>query len=391
MPNTIPSELINDFFVTMEKIAQERVGFIGSCGRDASLDRVAANSTIRSIVAPPSTASDITPGLYAPDEGDQTFTSRSFTISKQRSVPFRWNGTQTYTMNQAGPGLLNAKQQQIAQAIRTLRNEQEVDLGVAGALAASRAFGTATTNPFATTLGDLVDVRQILFDNACPMSDPQLVINSSAESALLKLTQLTNVNQSGDSEALRFGRLTELFGVKISASSNVARPTSGTMTGGKTHDAGYAIGATVLAFQNATGTGVMTAGDVFTIAGDTNKYIVASATFAGANPATGDSITIAAPGLLKAVPAANTAITVVAISARNLIFERNALVLGTRLPDLPEEGDAATRRETLVDPFTGIAYEFALYQQYRQNQWRVGCAWGVGSFKPNFMAVLLGA
>jgi hypothetical protein len=57
---------------------------------------------------------------------------------------------------------------------------------------------------------------------------------------------------------------------------------------------------------------VVAAGDIITFANDTNKYVVSAVSFAGANPASGDTITLAAPGLQKAQGVATRAITVVA-------------------------------------------------------------------------------
>ena len=75
-----------------------------------------------------------------------------------------------------------------------------------------------------------------------------------------------------------------------------------------------------------TGTGTILAGDVVTFAGDSNKYVVATAF-------SGGSFTINAPGL-RAALADNTAITVGNTAAQNVAFDRNSILLATRLGEI---------------------------------------------------------
>jgi hypothetical protein len=91
-------------------------------------ERAAVNQTVRSFVAPASTASDITPGVTPPNDGDQTIGNVTLTITKARRVPFRWNGEETRGVNNGGPGTRAIQSMQIQQALRTLTNEMEADL-----------------------------------------------------------------------------------------------------------------------------------------------------------------------------------------------------------------------------------------------------------------------
>ncbi len=87
----------------------------------------------------------------------------------------------------------------------------------------------------------------------------------------------------------------------------------GTASGAQTNSAGYNIGDTVITL-NGVGTGNiypnasgLSSVDVITFAGDTNKYRIANGTSNVA--AGGATITLRAPGLLQAIPATPTAIT----------------------------------------------------------------------------------
>jgi len=365
------------------------VGFIPAVTRDSTAGRAALNQTVRSFVAPASTAGNITPGVTPPDDGDQTIGNVSLSITKARRVPIRWNGEETLGLNSGGPGSAAIRVNQIAQAMRTLVNEIEVDLANLH-VAASRAYGTATTDPFATNLADPAQLRKILVDNGNGGTDMQLVISTSAGAAMRTLAQLTKANEAADTSLLRQGVLLDIHGFAIRESAQVARPTAGTMASATSTSAAFTVGQTAIPLATA-GTGLAVAGDVITFANDTNKYVVASVVFAGANPASGDVITLAAPGLRLAQGAATRAITVVAISGRNMGFSRHALVLATRLPALPDGGDLAVDRTTITDARSGLSFEIAMYAQYRQMQYEISAAWGVKNVKPEHSAILLGA
>ena len=156
------------------------------------------------------------------------------------------------------------------------------------------------------------------------------------------------------------------------------------MTGALVNGA-LSIGATAIVFDTGTvnTTGIV-AGDIITIAGDTNKYVVAT----GLAAASG-TITIAAPGLLKAA-ADNAAITVFGTSSRNCAFSRNAIVLATRLPAIPPQGDMAIDRQVITDPRTGLSFELAMYPGYRMNTYHVSIAWGITVIKPEHLAIIIG-
>lgn len=385
MANTITS-LFPDLYSALDVVSRELVGFIPAVNRDSTHERAAVGQTVRSFVAPASTASDITPAVTPPDDGDQTIGSTTLSITKARRVPVRWNGEQSLALNNGGPGVLNVRAQQFAQAMRTLCNEIETDLAALH-VNASRAYGTAGTTPFASDLSDPAQLRKILADNGQWGSDMHLIIDTSAGAKMRTLAQLTKANEAADASMLRQGVLLDLHGFQIRESAQVKQGvTVGTAASATTNAAGYAVGATVITLASA-GTGTLIAGDVITFAGDTNKYVVASG---DADVSNGGTITLAAPGLRVAMSAATKAITVVAAAARNMAFARHSLQLATRAPALPDGGDAAVDRQIITDPRSGLSFEVAMYAQYRQMQYEISAAWGVGFTKAEAIALLLG-
>ncbi|HDX3905852.1 TPA: P22 coat - protein 5 family protein [Enterobacter asburiae] len=374
MANTLTS-LVPDLYESLDIVSRELAGFIPSVTLDATAERAALNQAIRIPITPAAAAEDVSPGQLPPDDGDQTVGNTPFTITKSRMVPFRWTGEEQKGIN-TGPGYANLRRDQITQAMRTLVNEIEVDVGKTAYLA-SRATGTAGTTPFASGLGDTAQVRKILSDNGAPLSDLQCVIDTTAGANIRTLAQLTKANEAGTTALRAQGTLLELHGFVLRESAGVARHTAGTGASYVTNGA-LAIGATVIPVQ--TGSGTIIAGDVVTIGN--YKYVVTSAL-------SGGNVTIGAPGLREAVAGGST-VTLAAAYTANFAFSRSAIVLATRAPALPEEGDMADDRMMIQDPRTGMAFEVSMYKQYRRVRYEIAAAWGVQNIKPAHTALLLG-
>jgi len=377
MANTL-TNLIPNVYAALDVVSRELVGALPGVTRDAKADRVASNQTLRIPQTPANTTSSYTPSMAIPSAVDQTIANASLTLTKNKYAAFSWTGEETYAMDQ-GPGFLNIEQQQIAQAFRVLVNEMENDVCDALAQGASRAYGTAGTTPFASNLGDSAQVRKILDDNGAPGSSRSLVINTSAGAALRTLGQLTKANEAGNTMTLRDGELLNLQGFSVRESAQINNATAGTGSGYLINEAsGYAVGSTALTLD--TGTGTILAGDIITIG--SHKYVVASALAANV-------VTIAAPGLVAAV-ANNDAVTVNATSSRNIAFSSDALVLATRLPIFPSQGDLAIDNEIITDPRTGISFDLRVYPGDGMVLYRIHALWGWVAPKPAHAAILLG-
>lgn len=382
MANTL-TNLIPDAYVALDVVSRELTGFIPAVARNPSADRVALNQTLRAAQTPINSAGgDVTAAMSLPSASDQTIANKTVTISKSRYFPFSWTGEEQYSMD-AGAGFLTIKQDQIAQAIRAAVNEMENDIASAVYKASSRAYGTAGTTPFASDLSEVANVRKILDDNGTPDSDRHMVINTTAGAKMRSLGQLTKANEAGSSDPMRRGVLLDVHGFMIRESAKVQSHTKGTGTSYQLNGA-HSIGATTLAVD--TGSGTIVAGDVITIANgtpsDSNKYVVTTAL-------SGGNVVIAAPGL-RCAHADNDAVTVGSDYSGNVAFRRNAVVLATRLPALPVEGDLALDREVITDPQTGISLELAAYPGYRMIVYQVLVSWGVSVIKPEHVATLLG-
>lgn len=381
--NTL-TNLIPDLYAALDVVSRELVGMIPAVTTNSSAARAAVGQSVRVPVVPDSNAMvDTTPSMTLPSEADQTIGNTAITITKSKAVPFSWSGEEQRGLN-AGPGYLSVRANQIAQAMRTLVNAVEADLTSLHSTF-SRAAGTAGTTPFASNTAGLVAARKILVDNGAPLSDASLVIDSTAGGNLRTLMN-TNSNRVADAPVTEQGIIQRVSDLNIRESGQIVTSTAGTASSATTDNAGYAIGATTITLASA-GTGTLVAGDVVTFAGDTNQYVITSGDTDVSN---GGTITIAAPGLRKAMSAATKAITVVAAAARNMAFARSAIVLATRLPERPEEGDLAIDVMEITDPRSGLTFEVSIYAAYRKVRYEIALAWGYKNIKPEHTALLLG-
>ncbi len=384
------TSLLPTIYEAMDVVSRELVGFIPAVARDSSAERAALNQTVMSPVVGAMTAEDINVGAYPADTPAQTIGNVSMSITKARSVPFGVTGEENRGLNTAGTmGTIN--RDRMAQAIRTLTNEVETDLAALH-IYASRAYGTYNSTPFGTAadLSDFAQARKILDDNGSPQSDMHMVLGSTAVANIRgKQSGLFKINEAGTDQLLRFGVLGDVGGFALHNSAQTKTAvTAGTNNGSaSTNNAGYAVGATTLTLASA-GTGTIIAGDIITIAGDTNKYLVVTG---DADVSGGGSIVIAEPGLRVAIAASNTVITTIAATTRNMFFHRSAIQLATRAPAMPDGGDSADDVMIVTDPVSGVAFEFCVYKQKRQVRYEVNLAWGVKMVAPRHCGILIGA
>ncbi len=378
MSNTLTG-LIPTIYTALDIVSREQVGFIPAVARNTKADAAAKDQTVTAPVAPVAVTEDIVPGPSAPNTGDQNIGTVDVKITKSKMAPVKWNGEEQLALGPAGT-YNTILADQFTQAFRALSNEVDADLG-ALYYGTSRAVGTAGTTPFGVKedLTDAANARKVLEDNGSPTTNLQMVLGSSAIANLRgKQTVLFKVNESGTEQLLREGTLGRLEGFNIHNSAGVKRAPAATATGYLVNGAKQE-GDIIIAID--TGTGAIAAGQVVTFDGDDNQYVVAAAT--------STTITLAAPGLRQNL-ADNTEITVVGGFTANMAFDRNAFLLASRTPAMPEGGDTADDVMNVTDPVSGITFQVALYRQYRQVRYEVGLAWGVASVKPAHAVMLLG-
>ena len=374
--------LIPTIYRNLDVVSQEPVGYAPSVSRDAKASRAALNQVVTVNRTPAIALRSIVPAMTVPEGDGIVMDPVSMAITRSEGVPLPWRGEEIRSLEAPGPGQNTVLDDEIQQAFRTLRNAIDVDLAVEIKNTASRAVGVAGTTPFNNKIDESADALKVMIDNGAPLSDLQMVIDSTAGSQLRKNTQLTRVNEAGTDQTLRNGVLLDLNRFKIRESAGVQTTTKGAGINYTSDDSGYAVGSTEIAL--ITGTNPIVAGDVGTFAGDLNKYIITTGI---SSPGT---ITIAQPGLLIALPTSAVALTVGNTGVQNSFFAKSGVILLNRLPALPPSGDNSKDRITVFDSVNNLFFDIALYLGYHMAQWEISTAWGVKNIKPEHTGTLLG-
>ena len=116
-----------------------------------------------------------------------------------------------------------------------------------------------------------------------------------------------------------------------------------------------------------------------TFAGDTNKYVVASALASNV-------VTLAEPGL-RQTAANNAAITVGNAYTANVAFERSAVVGITRPPHIPNNANMSALP---ISDSSGLTYLLIDVVGDGMRTWRLHLAWGFKTVNGAFSSIILG-
>lgn len=360
-----------------QEVSQEPFGVVSAIAASFDDKGVALGDIVKVPVAPTRATADYTPAMTASAGDDATASTVDVQITANKMVSWNLTGEQLRSLEN---GSTDGEwvRQMLAQGMRALRNGAEVACVAAIKAGASRAVGTAGTNPFASNIDIVPDVRKVLFDNGAPMADLQLCIDSAAGTAARKLGIIQQAYQAGTDAERRSGDLMRQFGFQIRESAGISLHTKGTgtlyVTSGST-----AVGVRDVAL--VTGSGTVLAGDVVTFAADTsNKYVVNTGVAA---PGT---ITLGRPGARVTIATAN-ALTVGNNYTPNLAFERNAVVGIMRPPVMP--ANPLMQSTTISDKF-GLTYLLVQIAGDGMATWRLHLCYGFKVVQGEHVAIVMG-
>ena len=376
MSNTL-TELQPILFSAAQTVSAEPFGAVDSVNMNFADKGVAKGDLVKVPVAPTRAAADFTPAAVTATGTDATAADVEVQITASRKVSWHLTGEQQRSLDN-GAESSEWVRQMVAQGMRTLRNEAEADCVTAIYNGASYATGTAGTNPFASALSPLADLRKILRDNGAPLADLQYVMDTTSEANLLKLGVVQSADTAGTDGERRSGFVGRQYGFAMRQSAGISAHTKGTATG-LDSAGGSAVGDTSLALDGGDG-GTLLAGDIVTFAGDTTKYVVNT----GFTAATGTAV-IGKPGL-AATLADTVEMTIGNTYTPTMGFDREAVVGIMRPPLMPAN---PTISQMLVSDGMGMTYLMLDISQYGQRSWELHCAWGFKAVQPEHIGLLL--
>lgn len=372
-------------YAARDQVVAEPAGFLNSVMTNGGAEGVSTGGTVKSLRTGAATlVTSYTPAMVPPDAADIATTTDDMTLNLVAGTRIPLKGEQVKQLENT-VGYAVGIQSLIAQGIRAMRNEIEINIATAAYQGSSRAVGTAGTTPFGSNFEILSDLYKVLEDNGTPMSDGMLslVCNTAATANLRKRSVLTNVNEAGTDATLRRGELLNIFDMSIKSSAGVRTHTKGTGTSYQVNQTGLTTGSRSVTVD--TGSGTILAGDIVTFAsgaGSGHNYVVGGALASNA-------FTLNYPGLMGAI-ADNNAITVGNNYAANVGFHRTAIELAMRPAEQPPGGDIGEDLGVYVDPVTGLSFSARLYRGFGMNQIFLNCIYGVKVWKPEFVATLMG-
>jgi len=218
------TDLAADIYKAADVVGRELVGFIPASTINANgSERAAKGDVVRASFTRAATAVDVTEAMTIPEGTDQTVDNKTLSITNARAVQIPYTGEDIRHLNN-GIGFETVYGDQIKQAMRTLCNEIEADLGeAAGTATPAGTVGTGGTTPFASNFDLIADIRKELVDNGMPTNDGQvsLIIDTAAGANLRNLANLQTANTAGGTDLLRQGVLLDLQGMAMRESANV--------------------------------------------------------------------------------------------------------------------------------------------------------------------------
>jgi len=382
-------------FEAAQIVSQEAIGFLDAINLDFSSTKpVALGDTCYVPYAGVGALETFTPAAVTSEGAASTASSVAVQIQAIKKITWNMTGEQILSLENA---TMNQEwlRQKIAQAMRALRNAAEAACGVALLQGASRAVGTAGTNPFnAATLVNITAARKQLRMNGAPNSDLHLVMDLTASEALLNLGVVQNFYQAGTAAQLEKGVFLDKMGFKMHESGNVATHVKGGGANYVIEAAGASIGD---GYVNVDGgnSGTILAGDIVTFAGgtaDTNNYVVvnngtANAVSTGtASGAAAGTIYLGRPGL-KIAKVNDQAMTIGNAYAGNLAFHKMSTVGIIRQPQMPANPTIAT---TMITDEFGCSYLLCDIAQYGQRSWELIMAYGFRVVQQEHVVIMMG-
>lgn len=322
---------------------------------------------------------DVAPSYVAPDDAGIEPGKVDLELNQWREAPFFLTDKE---MMECMNGIIPM---QAAEAVKGLANY--VDSYLLGLYKeAWHVSGFAGTTPFATDVTAATTARKLLTNSIAPVQDRRFVFNADVEANALGLRAFQDVAWTGDAQGINEGQIVRKLGFDWFLDQNVPNHTAGTVSTSfaiKTATA-HAAGVTTLTTSTG-GDAALKKGDIITIAGHDQTYVV---TAAAARTGAGDMAVTIAPGLKTALTGAE-AITIMDSHAANIAFHRNAIAFANR-----PLADSANGLGNLImsqqDPVTGLTMRLEVSRQHKRTRWSYDILFGAKAVRPQHIVRVLG-
>lgn len=348
-------------------------------GYDSEFRKVGDTINVPSFTAP--SVQDVTPGRGNENTpSDITAANVAIQLTSWKEVKIQFTDLELKKIEEGRPS------EALEKSVIALADYVDAfilqDMGVKGFSTAGTA-ASAFSDP-----ATLVDARTKLSNNNVPMRNRYSTINPTVAGAFIKDTNLSESDKFGGSEVLRDAIIGRLYGFEISETNNLTDFTGGTLTDGTNKaalvgTAGAAVGATSIVMDETSLSGTVLEGDIFTIAGDTQEYVVTADATAAAN-----AVTVSFQPPLKVATTDGDAITFKAnYTAAGLAFQEDAYIFGSAPVKIDFAGGNIV--ESFTDPISGITFTYEVERVNKNTEHSLSILFGGEALKREGIVRLL--
>ena len=332
---------------------------------------VAQKGNVITVPIPSSiSARDVTPAVAFASNVDSSPTAASITLDSWKEAPFQMSDSDYAAVID---GFISMQQ---SEAIKSLANAADSFLlgkhtGIFG------LAGTPGTTPFSGSLNMVANADMKLNRQLAPVLDRRGVIDPLARQNLILNTQVLQADQRGDTGGIITGTIGTKLGFDWYMDQNIVNggytPGTGWASGFIASTVAGAVGDTTLNVINATASGQVKIGDIFSLVADTasNQYVITVTTTVSA---TVQSVITFYPGLKTSVNTGATLLVVSATYTPNLAFHRDAFAFAARPLQPPTLAGNIVQAPS--DPVSGLALRLELSRQYKQTTFSYDILYG---------------
>ena len=283
-------------------------------------------------------AQAVTPGATSQDTGDISPVSATIKLDRWMEAPFYLTDKD---LMEANRGVIPM---QASEAVKAIANDVNATL-----LGLGRKFygmvGTPGTTPFSTVV-DATNARKVLNRQLAPVNDRRIVLDPDAEAAALGLSGFADVSKSGDARPIIDGTIGRKYGFDWAMDQQVPTFEASVMTeGALTVNGANEAGAQVVSLAKATNAAGLKEGDILTIAGDAQTYVVMEA------------------------------VTVSGSHVMNLAFHRDAIAFATR-PLMDSVNGLGNLIQSAVDPVSGLSLRLEVSREHKRTRFSYDILYG---------------
>ena len=347
-----------------------------------SVDAAGKGNVINVPIPSAIAARDITPSVTMNSNVDVSPTVATVTLDFWKEAPFQMSDSDVASV------MAGTVPMQVSEAIKSLANA--VDTYIMGkSVKLFGMAGTPGTTPFNASLAMAGTARKLLNKQLAPLDNRRAVLDPDAENNLLLNTNILQTDQRGDSAGIVEGSIGRKLGFDWFLDQNISTfvPGTGWASGNIASTVGAAIGDTTLNILNATASGALKIGDIFTLTADTasQQYVLTANGTVSATVAEAISFY---PPLKTAVATGATLVVVSVTYVANLAFHRDAFAWASRpLSDVQGAGNTFA---SAVDPISGIALRLEVSRQYKQTTFSFDILGGANVIRPEYGVKIAG-